>query len=121
MRKWLCVLAAFAALSTPADTALAHATLISSYPSENQKVYVPLHQIKLVFSGRADALYSVARLENAKGAVIAGATQKQASREIVLKTPALDPGRYEIHYRVLSNDGDVVEGKVAFEIFGVEA
>ncbi|PPD42345.1 MAG: copper resistance protein CopC [Methylocystis sp.] len=115
------VLTMMMALSlAPAAPARAHATLVTSYPSEKQKVYAPLHRIRLVFSGKADALYSVVRLETAKGAVVAEVTQRLASREIVLKTPALDPGRYQIVYRVLSTDGDIVEGKVGFEIFGVE-
>lgn len=119
MRKIWAVIAAVAASSFPA--ARAHTSLESSYPAEKQKVYVPLHRITLIFSGKADALYSAVRLENAKGELVVQAVQKKAAREIDMKTPALDPGRYFIRYRVLSMDGDIVEGKVAFEIFGVEA
>jgi methionine-rich copper-binding protein CopC len=113
-------LAAFAlgAASLPAQ---AHAYLVESYPAKQQSVVTPLHRIKMVFSGKADALYSTIKLRNAKGAVVAEVTQKEASREMILPTPVLEPGAYHIHYRILSVDGDIVEGKVDFTVFGVEA
>jgi copper resistance protein C len=114
-------LAALALGAASAVPARGHAFLVESYPTKQQAVIKPLHRIKLVFSGKADALYSTVKLKDAKGAVVAEATQKEASREMVLPTPVLEPGPYHIHYRILSVDGDVVEGKVDFTVFGVEA
>ncbi|WP_363348580.1 copper resistance CopC family protein [Methylocystis echinoides] len=109
---------ALTALAVPVS---AHAVLVDSYPANKQQVLKPLHTIRLVFSGKADALYSTVKLKDNKGAVIAEKTQKEPSRELTLPTPSLMPGDYHIVYRVLSVDGDVVEGKLDFSIFGLEA
>jgi copper resistance protein C len=76
----------------------------------------PLSRIRLAYSGIADAHFSVVKLIDEKGAVIAETTQEKASREMTLPAPALKPGPYQLRYRVLSVDGDVVEGKVEFEV-----
>ncbi|GLI93491.1 copper resistance CopC family protein [Methylocystis echinoides] len=109
------------ALAACAAPALAHTQLVDSYPANKQLVLKPLHAIKLVFSGKADALYSVVRLKDSKGEVVAQATQKSASKELILPTPSLMPGEYHIVYRVLSVDGDVIEGKLDFSVHGLEA
>lgn len=109
------------ALTACAVPAAAHAVLVDSYPANRQQVLKPLHTIRLVFSGKADALFSTVKLEDNKGAVVAEATQKEASKELILPTPSLMPGQYHIRYRVLSVDGDVVEGRLEFAIFGQEA
>lgn len=109
------------ALTALAVDASAHAVLVESYPANKQQVLKPLHTIRLVFSGKADALYSTVRLKDSKGAVIAETTQRQPSRELTLPTPSLMPGDYHIVYRVLSVDGDIVEGKLDFSIHGLEA
>jgi methionine-rich copper-binding protein CopC len=38
----------------------------------------------------------------------------KAAPEIDLAAPALLPSRYRVHYRVLSTDGDIVEGRGDF-------
>jgi hypothetical protein len=109
---------ALTAFSVPT---LAHTQLVDSYPANRQLVVKPLHAIKLVFSGKADALYSIVRLKDSKGDVVAQTTQKTASKELILPTPSLMPGEYHIVYRVLSVDGDVIEGKLDFSVHGLEA
>ena len=107
---------ALAATQVPAE---AHAYLVDSIPAKKQEVLRPqaLERIKLVFSGKADALYSTARLTDPSGATLSETTQREASHEMVLPAPArLAPGKYLVHYRVLSVDGDVVEGKVEFMV-----
>lgn len=110
-----CALAALALAATqvPAE---AHAYLVDSVPAKKQEVMHPLSKIRLTFSGKADALFSTAKLVDATGAVVAETTQAAASREMSMPAPALQPGAYSICYRVLSADGDIVEGKVDFEV-----
>jgi copper resistance protein C len=60
------------------------------------------------------------KLADESGAVVAETTQSQASRDMTLEAPALRPGAYRVVYRVLSTDGDVVEGKVEFVVVGAE-
>jgi copper resistance protein C len=109
------------ALTACAVPALAHTQLVDSYPANKQLVLKPLHAIKLTFSGKADALYSVVKLKDSKGEVIAQTAQKHASKELILTTPSLMPGDYHIVYRVLSVDGDIIEGKLEFSVHGLEA
>ena len=107
------------ALAAPQVPAAAHADLVDSSPAKRQEVLHPraLERIKLVFSGKADALYSTAKLTDAAGATLAETTQREPSSEMTLPAPApLAPGKYHIHYRVLSADGDIVEGKVEFMV-----
>lgn len=101
--------------------ALAHTQLVDSYPSKGQLVLKPLHTIRLVFSGKADALYSIVKLKDGKGEVIAQTAQRKASKELILQTPSLMPGDYHVVYRVLSVDGDIIEGKLDFSVHGLEA
>jgi len=109
------------ALTACAAPALAHTQLVDSYPANRQLVLKPLHAIRLVFSGKADALYSIVKLKDSKGEVVAQTTQKTASKELILTTPSLMPGDYHVLYRVLSADGDVIEGKLDFSVHGLEA
>lgn len=109
------------ALMALAPPASAHAVLVESYPANKQQVLKPLHTIRLVFSGRADASFSIVKLKDSKGAVVAEATQKEPAKELILPTPSLMPGDYSIVYRVLCADGDIIEGRLEFSIHGLEA
>lgn len=92
----------------------AHAYLIASFPAAKQRLNAPIRAVKLQFAGRIEAEYSTISLEGANGAILAATTQPETKRELDLPAPALQPGRYCIRYRVLSADGDIVEGKVDF-------
>jgi methionine-rich copper-binding protein CopC len=109
-------LAALALVAVSQGPAQAHAYLVDSVPAKKQEVMNPLDQIRLVFSRKADAHFSIAKLLDAHGAVISEVTQEKAAPEMVLPAPALRPGQYRVHYRVLSVDGDVVEGEVGFTV-----
>lgn len=104
------------ALAATCASAQAHAYLVDSVPAKKQEVRRQLPRIKLTFSGRADALFSTAQLVDAQGAVLSATTQAVASREMTMPAPALRPGAYRIRYRVLSADGDLVEGAVEFDV-----
>ena len=41
---------------------------------------------------------------------------RTASRDMNMSAPMLAPGRYHVRYRILSPDGDVVQGKIDFII-----
>ncbi|QGM98967.1 copper resistance CopC family protein [Methylocystis parvus] len=104
---------ALAATQTPAG---AHVALVDSVPAKRQEVMHEMPRIRLIFSGKADALYSTVALADEKGRVLAEATQKEASHEMTLPPQALSSGAYQIRYRVLATDGDVVEGRVDFVV-----
>ncbi len=73
-------------------------------------------EVRLVFDGKADALFSTLKLLKADGSVIAEMTQPRASQEMALTTPRLSPGSYLVEYRVLAMDGEVVKGDFFFTI-----
>lgn len=109
-------LAALAIWPMMAAPAQAHAYLLDSFPAANQSLHAPPKAVKLWFTGRADAHYSTVNLLDEGGTVLATHTQPVAKREIELAAPSLQPGRYRVEYRVLSTDGDIVQGRLNFAI-----
>ena len=103
-------------LATICGPAEAHGYLSASFPPAKSHLKTLPHKIKLHFSLRADARYSTIELEDDEGAVLASKTQQKASRDMDMSAPVLSPGRYHVRYRILSSDGDVVEGKIDFVV-----
>jgi methionine-rich copper-binding protein CopC len=99
----------------PAEVS-AHGYLVDSFPGAKTHLAASPQRIRLRFSIRADALYSTLNLEADDGSVLATQIQRDASRDLQMSAPQLPPGRYHVRYRVLSTDGDLVQGKVDFEI-----
>jgi methionine-rich copper-binding protein CopC len=117
MRSALCTMfASVVATILAVSPATAHAYLVESFPSAKQRLSKPLRTIRLVFSGRADAHYSTIRLESEDGTLLAAKTQAKAEHRLDLAAPPLQSGRYRVHYRVLSTDGDITEGRLEFFI-----
>ena len=113
---WAAVLAAGLSFCSATAGLAHHQFLVESFPASRQRVVKPVRQIRLVFEGKADAVISTITLKSRNGLVIAKATQKQASKELILDTPVLQPGLYEVDYRVLATDGAIVEGAFPFII-----
>lgn len=117
MRSALCsIFASVLATILAVSPATAHAYLVESFPSAKQRLSKPLRTIRLVFSGRADAHYSTIRLVSEDGTLLAAKTQTKAKPQLDLLPPPLQAGRYRVHYRVLSTDGDITEGRLDFVI-----
>lgn len=113
---WAAILVAGLALGSSTPARAHHHFLVEAFPASKQVVIKPVRQVRLVFQGKADAVISTIILKSARGLVVAKATQKHASRELVLDTPFLQPGLYEVVYRVLATDGGIVEGSYPFII-----
>ncbi len=92
----------------------AHGYLAGSFPPAKAHLKTAPHTIRLHFSLRADARYSTIDLEDDDGAVLASKTQQAASRDMDMSAPMLAPGRYHVRYRILSPDGDLVQGEIDF-------
>ena len=107
---------AFLLAMTICGPAEAHGYLAGSFPPAKAHLKTAPHTIRLHFSLRADAQYSTIALEDDDGAVLASKTQRTASRDMDMGAPTLAPGRYHVRYRILSPDGDVVQGKFEFII-----
>ena len=92
-----------------------HQFLQQAFPSAKSHAS-GVKEVKLMFEGKADALFSTMRLMKADGSVIAEMTQSEASREMVMPTPTLSGGNYLVEYRVLATDGEVVKGDFFFTV-----
>jgi methionine-rich copper-binding protein CopC len=105
--------AALLAASTPAS---AHSFLVEAAPSSKDHVAESPKTIKLRFGGGVEPPYSKLTVETADGKVLAqgAAGVPGKPRELVLDSPPLTPGRYIVRYRVLSQDGHIVEGNYEF-------
>jgi hypothetical protein len=101
-----------------AEPALAHSFLVEAAPSSKEHVAAPPKTVKLRFGGGVEPAYSNITVENADGKVVAeGAVGKpDAPRELSVDPPSLPPGRYVVKYRVLSQDGHIVQGNYEFTI-----
>jgi methionine-rich copper-binding protein CopC len=106
---------ATAALVLATAGADAHSHLKGSVPAEGSVVNVAPANIVLKFS-QAAKLTSVTLQRDG------GAEQKltpppgAAAAEISVPTPKLEPGKYVVTYRVVSDDNHVMSGKLQFTI-----
>ncbi|MBI1867259.1 MAG: copper resistance protein CopC [Methylocystis sp.] len=98
--------------------AQSHTFLLDSLPAAKSHITTPIDAVKLHFGGRVDARYSTIHLKNENGDILASGTQPQLSREFALPVPPLSPGRYHVNFRVLSTDGDIVQGGFVFVVDG---
>ena len=111
------ITAAASFLLLAAAPALAHSFLVDATPSSKDHLDALPKTIKLKFGAGVEPAYSALSLETADGKVLAkGAAGKpETPRELTLDAPAdLAPGRYVVRYRVLSQDGHIVEGNYEF-------
>ena len=92
-----------------------HQFLLQTYPSARSHAS-EVRSVKLIFEGKADALFSTVELKQADGSVVARVTQPKASREMVMVTSTLSAGTYLVEYRVLTTDGDIVKGSFRFTV-----
>jgi len=110
--------AALAAASVLApQTALAHAVLLKAVPAANSTVTGPDVAMMFQFNSRVDAARSQISLVDASGKTEALSLDKQKALDL-LTTHAhhLIPGKYAIHWQVLSVDGHITRGQIAFVV-----
>ncbi|HXY58521.1 MAG TPA: copper resistance CopC family protein [Methylocystis sp.] len=112
-RAAACGAALWAASITAAS---AHGYLVQSFPNRKARLTESPHHISLLFSLRADANWSTVRLERDDGVVLAEKAQPTTSRSFRMETPKLAPGAYRVRYRMLTPDGDLMQGKVEFVV-----
>ena len=106
-----------AALAAASITAAnAHGYLVQSFPTRKAHLTESPRHISLLFSLRADANWSKVTLERQDGVVLAERAQPTTSRSFRMETPQLSPGAYRVRYRMLTPDGDLMQGKVDFVV-----
>lgn len=100
--------------------AWAHAALTRSVPGNREVLARSPDAIHLRFNEKVEAKFSKVVLEDAQGRPVAlGAPSVAPDDPHALQAPVtatLPPGRYTVRYRVLSQDGHVIERSFVFTI-----
>ena len=100
--------------------AWAHAALTKSIPGNREVLARSPASIHLKFNEKVEAKFSKVSLEDAQGAPIALGTPTVAPDDAYALQASvsgpLAPGRYTVRYRVLSQDGHVIERSFVFTI-----
>jgi methionine-rich copper-binding protein CopC len=103
--------------------ALAHAQLIDAYPKANQLLNASPTQFKLNFS---DILIDLGpssnwlKVEDSAGELVSSEASLRGSELTASPIKSLQPGKYQLSWRVLSEDGHPIQGSYVFTITGQE-
>jgi methionine-rich copper-binding protein CopC len=97
-----------------AGTAAAHARLQSATPRDGSRLTEAPGSLVLTFSESARLTALWIQRQGAEKTKLAPPTG--AASEITVTLPKLEPGDYEVTWRVQGNDGHVLPGRLRFSI-----
>lgn len=108
---------AFAVLPFGAVAATAHAIVVASIPAVDAKVAGPNVPIELRFNSRIDRQRSRLLLVRADGSQTTLALAADGSPDrLAAEASGLVPGAYRLRWQVLSIDGHITRGDIAFSV-----
>jgi methionine-rich copper-binding protein CopC len=113
------VFATALAIAGGAGAGLAHSFLERAEPRSGSTVKTAPTEVRLRFTERLEAAFSTVRVTDETGKrVDRGEAQMEpgSPRELRVPLGPLGPGRYDVHWRVLSVDSHVVEGRFIFRV-----
>lgn len=118
MKRLLTVIAlVVTALVVGQGTALAHDTLLNTDPADGARMSVGPQEVRLSFNEPVRPGYDTVTVVGPGGTYWTDAPPRIAGSTVIEPVHELGPaGAYVISYRVLSNDGHPVEGKVTFDL-----
>ena len=106
-------------LSVGLVVAWAHAIVVESSPRANGLVKGPMVQVKLRFNVRIDGPRSQLSLVGPNGNSRAlDALQQPSPDSLAATLSGLLPGKYQLHWQVLANDGHITRGDIPFTVTG---
>jgi len=111
------MIVALIALAVPAS-ARAHAALVRSVPGSRSVLTQAPQSLDLCFNEAVEVKFSSVTLEDAKGTAVPLGQLQAGSDPKCINVPILTIGSgvFTVHYRVLSQDGHVVEYGYQFSI-----
>jgi copper transport protein len=112
----IALLAAFGAFVWT-GTAWAHANLVRSEPADGTVLPRPPHAVRLLFDDLVRPAVGTLVIRNGDGSVLAGSPAVSGPGGRVLVLPlrtGLPKGDYSVRWRVVSDDGHLIEGLLAF-------
>ena len=96
-------------------TALAHAVLVKSSPTQGETVKAGHVDITLTYNSRIDALHSSLHLVGPDGKAQTLAVDAHAEPNLlVAKASALSAGGYKLEWQVQASDGHISRGVITF-------
>jgi copper resistance protein C len=111
------MLMALIALVVP-TSARAHAALVRSVPGSRSVMTQAPQSLELCFNEAVEMKFSSVTLQDAKGTTVLLGKLQAGSDQKCIKAPipTIGSGAFTVHYRVLSQDGHVVESGYQFSI-----
>jgi methionine-rich copper-binding protein CopC len=102
-----------------AGVALAHSFLERAEPRAGSTLKAAPTEVRLRFTERLEPAFSTVRVTDEKGRRVdrgEAQTEPAAPRQLRVPLDPIGPGRYAVHWRVLSVDSHVVEGEFSFRV-----
>lgn len=102
-----------------APAALAHAVLKEASPAAGAVLDTPPAQIRLLFNEALEAEFSKITLTDGAGVVLATPAAKVEPghpESLLLETPALAAGTWQVQWSTLTRDGHRTKGGYAFRV-----
>lgn len=113
-------LALAASLLALCSSAWSHAALTKSVPGNREVLAQSPPALLLRFNEKVEPKFSKVSLEDAQGKTrslgVPAVSATDPSQLETAVTEALEPGKYTVRYRVLSQDGHVIERSFAFTL-----
>jgi hypothetical protein len=100
----------------PAAPASAHNRLTGSDPADGATLEQAPEQVELTFLSSLDPLNTHLTLAGPEGQPVEAAEPEFGGSRVTVALPAGPAGAYRVDYRVLSADGDWIEGSVGFTV-----
>jgi methionine-rich copper-binding protein CopC len=99
----------------------AHAVLIQSTPQDHANLQKSPREIVLRFNGKIEKKVSQVTLLDSQGHKVSIPTSDKgysggAPDSLVVPMPPLNPGTYQLQYRILAIDGHATPGRLSFSI-----
>jgi methionine-rich copper-binding protein CopC len=119
LRRLLLYLAAITAVGLVSAAALSHAFLDGASPLVGGTVPASPKEIRLTFTEAIEPRFSGIDLTTGDGRAIAtgaAAVDPGNDKQLVLLVPPLTPGRYRVHWHVVSVDTHRTEGEYSFVV-----
>ncbi len=111
------VLCALMLCAGPSQTVLSHGILLESFPTHGSVLQASPNQVVLHFNATLEpSITQVNLVDLQKVLTPLGVTNASTGDTIVAKIPPLQPGVYNVQYKVLATDGHVTEGFIRFTI-----
>src|SRR4051794_2414511 len=120
LRRLAILAGCLAAAAFAAPAALAHARLVDTSPADRKVLVRPPSEVRLRFDEPVRVLGGMKAVRNFGPSVLAGKPHAQG-RDVVLPLKRIGDGDYTVLWRVLSDDGHVETGVLAFGVGGGRA